>query len=65
MNVLFVIGNGFDKNLNIPTGYSDFYDYYLSKENDKNENAIALKHSAVMPNAFTGNGLYMLTTILK
>ena len=45
MNVLFVIGNGFDKNLNIPTGYSDFYDYYQSKENDKNENVIALKHS--------------------
>ena len=24
-----------------------------------------LKHSAVMPNAFTENGLYMFTTILK
>ena len=45
MNVLFFIGNGFDKNLDIPTGYSDFYDYYLSKENDKNENVIALKDS--------------------
>ena len=32
MNILYLIGNGFDINLGLKTGYSDFYDYYLSQE---------------------------------
>jgi len=30
MNILFLLGNGFDKNLGFPTSYAEFYDYYLS-----------------------------------
>ena len=33
MNILYLIGNGFDLNLNLKTRYKDFYDYYLKKEN--------------------------------
>ena len=32
MNITFLIGNGFDLNLNLNTRYSDFYKYYI--END-------------------------------
>lgn len=44
MNILFMIGNGFDLNLGLKTSYSDFYEYYKSLpsenifiENLKNE----------------------------
>lgn len=30
MNIVFLIGNGFDLNLYLPTRYSDFYKYYQS-----------------------------------
>lgn len=30
MNILYIIGNGFDINLGLKTKYSDFYDYYQS-----------------------------------
>lgn len=30
MNILFIIGNGFDLNLGLKTSYSDFYEYYQS-----------------------------------
>lgn len=29
MNVTYIIGNGFDLNLDLKTGYQDFYDYYI------------------------------------
>ena len=29
MKILFLIGNGFDKNLGLPTSYLEFYDYYF------------------------------------
>lgn len=29
MNVTYIIGNGFDLNLGLKTGYQDFYDYYI------------------------------------
>ena len=29
MNILFMIGNGFDKNLGLNTSYIDFYEYYV------------------------------------
>lgn len=32
MNILFIIGNGFDLNLGMKTRYKDFYDYYQLKE---------------------------------
>lgn len=31
MNVLFILGNGFDINLGLHTGYQDFYEYYLKQ----------------------------------
>ena len=48
MNILFVIGNGFDVSLGLKTGYQDFYDYYL-KQPSENEVIKKLKdylHSA-------------------
>lgn len=32
MNILFLIGNGFDINLGMKTRYSDFYKYYISNQ---------------------------------
>lgn len=32
MNVVFVLGNGFDLNLGFNTSYSDFYKYYLEQD---------------------------------
>jgi hypothetical protein len=32
MNILFLIGNGFDLNLGMKTRYSDFYKYYITKK---------------------------------
>jgi len=32
MNIVFLIGNGFDLHLGMKTRYSDFYDYYVSKK---------------------------------
>lgn len=43
MNVLYLIGNGFDKSLGLKTAYSDFYDYYCSLD-DKDERVCALKN---------------------
>lgn len=34
MKTVFVIGNGFDINLGLHTGYQDFYDYYLLRPSD-------------------------------
>lgn len=34
MKVVYLIGNGFDLNLGLKTGYSDFYTYYLNNIND-------------------------------
>ena len=44
MNVLYIIGNGFDLNLGLKTSYKDFYDYYKSIESTK-KNVINLKSS--------------------
>lgn len=32
MNIVYLIGNGFDLNLGLSTRYSDFYNYYSSKD---------------------------------
>lgn len=37
MNVLFILGNGFDINLGLHTGYQDFYDYYLQTSSEDEE----------------------------
>lgn len=34
MNITFLIGNGFDLNLNLKTRYSDFYKYYIAHDPD-------------------------------
>lgn len=31
MNIVFLIGNGFDLNLGLNTRYSDFYEYYKNQ----------------------------------
>jgi len=33
MNIVYLIGNGFDLSLDLPTAYSDFYNYYLDQPN--------------------------------
>ncbi len=35
MNITFIIGNGFDLNLDLKTKYIDFYNYYFKIESDK------------------------------
>lgn len=40
MNVLYIIGNGFDLNLNLQTSYEHFFEYY---KNQKNDNDIIIK----------------------
>lgn len=42
MNILFVIGNGFDLNLEMKTSYKDFYEYYQSI-NSKTDSVKKLK----------------------
>lgn len=36
MNITFLIGNGFDLNLDMKTRFSDFYDYYVETESTNN-----------------------------
>ncbi|MBU2974269.1 AbiH family protein [Zobellia sp. B3R18] len=41
MQILFILGNGFDLNLNLDTSYASFYKYYESvKSNNKNINKL-------------------------
>ena len=42
MNILYILGNGFDLNLGMKTSYKDFYDYYKSIESS-NEHINSLK----------------------
>ena len=35
MNILYIIGNGFDLNLDLKTSYKDFYDYYKAVKSSK------------------------------
>lgn len=35
MNILYILGNGFDLNLGLKTSYSDFYEYYQSVQSEK------------------------------
>lgn len=42
MQILYIIGNGFDLNLDLKTSYNDFYKYYETVES-KNPNVQKLK----------------------
>ena len=42
MNIVHIIGNGFDLNLDLKTSYRHFYEYYKNQES-KNENIKLLK----------------------
>ncbi len=46
MNILYLIGNGFDMNLGLKTGYSDFYKYYVNTES-KSEDVKNLKDEII------------------
>lgn len=43
IRILYLIGNGFDKNLGLATSYPEFYKYYL-KEPSKDENVVKFKN---------------------
>ena len=47
MNILYILGNGFDINLNIPTSYSEFYNFYRLKSSD-NELIKSLKKEIIL-----------------
>ena len=34
MNIVWMLGNGFDLNLGLKTSYKDFYEYYLNVESN-------------------------------
>ena len=38
MNIVYLIGNGFDINLGLNTRYCDFYKYYLESQQSDNSN---------------------------
>ena len=44
MKTLFIIGNGFDINLGLPTGYQDFYNYYLKQPSSSEQISSLKKH---------------------
>lgn len=44
MNVLFILGNGFDINLGLKTRYQDFYDVYSKNHNDNDAIMRLKKH---------------------
>ena len=44
MNILFLIGNGFDVNLGMHTSYADFYEYYVNKQSPS-KNVETLKNN--------------------
>lgn len=41
MKILYLIGNGFDLNLNLKTSYKDFYNFILEKNNEKDLEIVA------------------------
>ena len=49
MKHLFIIGNGFDKHLELPTGYDTFRNYILSLYPDAEEYDEVVPESTLMP----------------
>jgi hypothetical protein len=45
VNAVFLIGNGFDRNLGLKTSYLQFYEYYISQDSSDNEAIRKLKKS--------------------
>lgn len=45
MNVAFLIGNGFDLNLDLKTSYHDFYKYYLSQDSSAEKSINDLRNN--------------------
>lgn len=45
MNILFIIGNGFDLNIGLKTGYRDFYKFYAEQKLSDTDLIIKLKKS--------------------
>jgi len=35
MNIVYIIGNGFDRNLDLKTSYQEFYDYFIKQSSNK------------------------------
>jgi len=64
MNILYLIGNGFDVNLGMHTSYADFYEYYISKPspstniNALKENIDQYKETNKWSDLEKGLGLY-------
>ncbi|MEB2787271.1 AbiH family protein [Algoriphagus persicinus] len=44
MNILFLIGNGFDLNLGMNTRYADFYEYYNKYIKSSSPKVLTLKN---------------------
>ena len=44
MNIVYLIGNGFDRNLGLKTSYREFYNFYKRQESN-DENVIKIKES--------------------
>lgn len=44
MNILYIIGNGFDINLGLRTDYQEFYDYYIAQKSDSDVIAKMKEH---------------------
>ena len=40
MNILFIIGNGFDLNLGLKTSYEDFYKWYIESYGSRKQNVV-------------------------
>lgn len=47
MNILFLIGNGFDINLGMQTRYTDFYKYYATVPTSK-DSILKLKKEIIL-----------------
>lgn len=43
MNIVHVIGNGFDLNQGLPTSYAHFYEYYFQLRPQKSDSESVLK----------------------
>lgn len=55
MNITFLIGNGFDLNLGLKTGYTDFYNYYIQQ----------LPNDMIVKSIIKENGTYKLWSDLE
>ncbi|QZT37063.1 bacteriophage abortive infection AbiH family protein [Halosquirtibacter xylanolyticus] len=45
MNILYILGNGFDLQLGLKTSYNDFYNYYTKLKDNPSEEITKLRSS--------------------